>query len=286
MNERFNFYFLVVASCLTGLFVSFIPVNKQEKLNSRVIMTRLVSAADAIKTVSFDLKIEERIQGKYRKSTSKVKLQRNPHKIYMKLNGPELLYVSGWNGNKVLVNPGGFPFVNLNLDINSGTLHKDQHHTISDVGFDYLTDIIKDAMVRCGSKFDEYFKYEGDVQWNNLTCCKILITDNGYKFTSYAAQKGETVMDIARKLKISEFKIAELNKLGDFGEVKQGEILVIPSSYARVTELLVDKQTWLPLSTKVYDNEGLFEAYDYLNLKLNPTFAADEFSKSFKGYGF
>jgi outer membrane lipoprotein-sorting protein len=286
VKKRLNFYFVVAAFSLIGLLVSFIPSHKQEKLSSRMIMTRLVSSADAFKTVSFDLKIEERIQGKYRKSASQVKLQRNPHKIYMKLNGPELLYVSGWNGNKVLVNPGGFPYVNLNLEVNSGTLHKDQHHTISDVGFDYLTDILKDAMQRCGPKFDEYFRYEGDVQWNNLTCCKILITDNGYKFSSYSVQKGETVMGIARKLKISEFKIAELNKLGDYGELKPGKVLIIPSSYSRVTELLVDKQTWLPLSTKVYDNEGLFEAYDYLNLKLNPGFAADEFSKTFKGYGF
>jgi outer membrane lipoprotein-sorting protein len=259
----------------------------QEKLTSRIIMNRVQAAADALQTVSFDLKIQERVQGKYRVSSSAVKLQKSPRKIYMKLSsGPELLYIDGSNNDKVLVNPAGFPYVNLNLEINSSTLHKDQHHIIADVGFDYLTGIIKDAIARCGPKFEEYFKYEGDVKWNNLNCCKVVITDNTYKFSSYITGNDETVMSIARKLKLSEFKIAELNKLGDYGAVKAGKVLVIPSSYSRVTELLVDKQTWLPLSTKVYDNEGLFEAYDYMNLKLNPAFGPAEFTKSYKGYGF
>ena len=250
-------------------------------------MNRVLASAEALKTVSFDLKIQERVQGKYRVSSSAVKLQRQPRKIYIKLSsGPELLFIEGINNDKVLVNPAGFPYVNLNLEVNSSTLHKDQHHTINDVGFDYLTGIIKDAIQRCGTRFDEYFKYEGDVKWNNLNCCKVVITDNAYKFSSYIAGKDETVISIAQKLKLSEFKIAELNKLSDFGNVKQGRVLVIPSSYARVTELLVDKQTWLPLSTKVYDNEGLFEAYDYMNLKINPAFDPAEFSKAYKGYGF
>jgi LysM repeat protein len=280
---RYAIGILIVSLPLFQSFIAPLP----EKLTSRLIMNRVLASADALKTVSFDLKIQERVQGKYRVSSSAVKLQRQPRKIYIKLSsGPELLYIDGSNNDKVLVNPGGFPYVDLNLEINSSTLHKDQHHTISDVGFDYLTGIIKDAIQRCGPNFEEYFKYEGDLKWNNLNCCKVLITDNAYKFTSYTTGKDETVMSIAQKLKLSEFKIAELNKLSDYGAVKPGRVLVIPSSYARVTELLVDKETWLPLSTKVFDNEGLFEAYDYMNLKVNPAFEAAEFSKANKNYGF
>jgi hypothetical protein len=243
-------------------------------------------SAASIATMSFNLKISERVAGKYRSSQSFVKLQRVPRKVYMKLNGPELLYVAGWNDGKVLVNPAGFPYINLNLDVNSSTLHKDQHHTLNDVGYDFLTDVIKDAIERCGSKFDDFFKYEGETTWNNVACYQVKITDLDYKFTTYTVGKNESLISIARKLKLSEFKLGELNKTTDYGSVREGRVLVIPSSYARMTELIIDKKTWLPLSTKVYDNNGLFEEYEYVNLKINPPFASDEFSKDFKGYGF
>jgi outer membrane lipoprotein-sorting protein len=259
----------------------------QEKVTAKTILTQLTLAADALGTASFDLKIAERCNGKMRNSSSHVKLQRSPQKIYMKLNGPELLYVKGANDNKVLVNPAGFPYVDINLDINSATLHKDQHHTISEVGFDFLNEIIKDAVARTGPKFEEYFKYDGVELWNAIPCYKVTITDASYKFTTYSAAKGESLISIARKLKLSEYKLGELNSMTDYDTpFKAGKVLIVPTSYARITELLVDQKSWLPLCTKVYDNTGLFETYEYVNLRINPVFATDEFTRNFKGYGF
>jgi outer membrane lipoprotein-sorting protein len=284
---------LILACC----FISFVHAGKQtpvipngaiaeDQISAKSIMQRMIAETEALRTLTFDLKIQERGAGKFRNSISYIKIQRNPRKVYMKLNGPELLYVSGWNDGKVLVNPGGFPYINISLDANSMTLHKDQHHTINEVGFDYLIDIIKDAIRKSGDKFDSYFKYEGEVMWNQTPCYKITISNESYKFESYITKEDESLISIARKLKLSEFKIAELNKISDYGPVKPSKVLIIPNSYARTTELLIDKQTWMPVSSKVFDNEGLFEAYDYTNLKLNAVFAADEFNKNFKGYGF
>lgn len=263
-----------------------IVASENDKITVEAIVSRMITEAEALKTLEFDLKIQERGGGKFRNSTSFIKIQRNPRKVYMRLNGPELLFVTGWNDGKVLVNPGGFPYINLNLDGNSSTLHKDQHHTINEVGFDYLIDIIKDAVKKSGDKFESYFKYDGEVVWNKTACYKVIITDADYKLGSYITKKDESLISIARKLRLSEFKIGELNKISDFGPVKPSKVLIIPSSYARTTELLIDKQTWLPVSSKVFDNDGLFESYEYSNLKINPVFAADEFSKTFKGYGF
>lgn len=289
---------LVFALCLSGLISISFGVHSsvilhttvlpgEEKPTAKTIVSKLIASADALRGAAFDLKIQERTGSKFRNSTSHVKLQRFPEKIYIKMAGPELLYAKGMNNDKVLVNPAGFPYVDLNLDINSTTLHKDQHHTMHDVGFDFMTEIIKDALVRTGPKFEEYFKYEGLVTWNNQSCYKITITDAAYKFTSYIAKKGESLISIARRMKLSEYKIGELNKLTEYDALlKPGKVLVIPTSYARMTELLIDPVSWLPVSSKVFDNEGLFEAYEYLNLKINPDFAANEFTKDFKGYGF
>jgi hypothetical protein len=296
-------FLLIPGIVISSLFLSFIPgLNSdlpdkngsslikhpsEEKISAQYLVNQMIASADALQTVTFDLKIEEKCNGKLRVSTSHVKLQRRPQRIYMKLNGPELLFVKGSNDNKVLVNPAGFPYVDINLDVNSSTLHKDQHHTLYEVGFDFMAEIIKDALVRTGPKFDEYFKYNGEVSWNNIPCYKLIVTDIDYKFVTYVVKKGESPISIARKLKLSEYKIGELNKTTDYDSpLKEGKVLILPSSYARVTELLLEQKSFLPVSTKVFDNSGLFEAYEYLNLKINPTFAADEFSKSFKGYGF
>jgi len=286
LKRSIHLFLLLIGIIISSSFRNIHPVPVQDSVNAKLIITNMNKAAETLQSLQFDLKIQERVGGKYRNSISAVKLQRKPRKIYMKLNGPELLYVEGWNDGKVLVNPAGFPYINLNLDVNSSTLHKDQHHTLNEVGYDFLTDIIKDAIQRCGTRFDDFFKYEGDVTWNNIPCYQVKITDLDYKFATYTVGKDETIISIARKLKLSEFKLGELNKLTDYGAVRQGRVLVVPSSYARTTELIIDKKTWLPLSTKVYDNTGLFESYEYVNLKVNPVFASDEFSKDYKGYGF
>ncbi|MFI5149316.1 MAG: DUF1571 domain-containing protein [Bacteroidia bacterium] len=286
LKNSISLIFLAAGIILSCSFRAFYHPQVQETVDARSIINNMNKSAAAITTLSFNLKIQEKVNGKFRNSLSFVKLQRVPRKVYMKLNGPEILYVQGTNDGKVLVNPAGFPYINLNLDINSSTLHKDQHHTVSEVGYDFLVDILKDAVQRCGTKFDDYFKYEGEILWNTIPCYSIKVTDLDYKFATYTVGKGETLISIARKLKLSEFKLGELNKISDYGSVREGKVLIVPSSYARMTELIIDKKTGLPLSTKVYDNNGLFEAYEYINLKVNPVFAADEFSKDFKGYGF
>jgi outer membrane lipoprotein-sorting protein len=50
--------------------------------------------------------------------------------------------------------------------------------------------------------------------------------------------------------------------------------------------LLIDKKTLTPVSVKVYDEEGLYEAYEFYNVKINQTFMSDEFLKSYKDYRF
>jgi hypothetical protein len=296
-------FLLIPGIVICFLFLSFIPAfypvfsekpfsplslnTGEEKITAKYLVSQMIASSDALQTVTFDLKIEEKCNGKMRVSTSHVKLQRHPQRIYMKLNGPELLFVKGSNDNKVLVNPAGFPYMDINLEVNSSTLHKDQHHTLYEVGFDFMAEIIKDAVTRTGPKFDEYFKYNGEVSWNNIPCYKLTVTDIDYKFLTYVVKKGETPISIARKLKLSEYKIGELNKTTDYDSpLKEGRVLILPSSYARITELLLEQKSFLPVSTKVFDNAGLFEAYEYMNLKINPSFAADEFTKSFKGYGF
>ena len=71
-----------------------------------------------------------------------------------------------------------------------------------------------------------------------------------------------------------------------YTDVWQGQTIKIPSDYAAKTILYIDQKTFLPLVLKIYDDEGLFEHYEFLKLQLNPSFQKDEFSRNFKDYGF
>ncbi|MCE9540141.1 MAG: DUF1571 domain-containing protein, partial [Bacteroidetes bacterium] len=50
--------------------------------------------------------------------------------------------------------------------------------------------------------------------------------------------------------------------------------------------LFIDKKTFMPINIKIYDEEGLYEAYEFYNVIINKPFDQDEFSKNFKGYKF
>ena len=63
-------------------------------------------------------------------------------------------------------------------------------------------------------------------------------------------------------------------------------ILILLRPYSNKAIMYIDKKTFIPVNLKVYDELGLFEAYEFYNMKINVAFAPDEFTKNFKGYGF
>ncbi|MCK6649188.1 MAG: DUF1571 domain-containing protein, partial [Bacteroidia bacterium] len=71
-----------------------------------------------------------------------------------------------------------------------------------------------------------------------------------------------------------------------YNDVKEGQVIKVPNAYAKMTLLLVDKEHLLPVNNKVFDEKGLFETYEYFDLKVNPPIAPEEFTKDFKGYNF
>ena len=75
-------------------------------------------------------------------------------------------------------------------------------------------------------------------------------------------------------------------KVGGYRDVKAGQVIQVPTSYAKNVIVYVDKLYFLPIGVRVYDNKGLFEQYDYFFLQVNPHFEDAEFTRNYKGYGF
>lgn len=281
-----SFYKAVAVAAIFFLFFSGRKISTSE-ISSKSIISNTLATIDNIKTLRYNLKCAERIEGKIHHTESFVKLNRKPRKIYLYLKGPELLWVEGQNNGNALVNPGAFPYFNLNLDPNGSLLRKDLHHTINEIGFDYLADVIRAAILSTGDKFEKYFLYMGEEKFLDKVCYKISINNTDFTYNNYVAAKGETVLYIARKLKVSEYMILENNSfLKDYGVVKEGTKLKVPSAYAKLTVLFIDKKTNLPVHNKVYDDKGLFEEYEYHSLIVNSKIDDEEFTKDYKDYNF
>ncbi|MBK8503146.1 MAG: DUF1571 domain-containing protein [Saprospiraceae bacterium] len=75
-------------------------------------------------------------------------------------------------------------------------------------------------------------------------------------------------------------------EVSDYYDVKAGDEIMIPNDYSPKMELLIDKDRFIPLSIKVYDDLGVFEHYQYSSVEINPVFTDHEFSGNNQEYGF
>jgi outer membrane lipoprotein-sorting protein len=285
-KARHIFYLTVILS-LSSLFFSFSYGKKENNPDNEELIAKIFDAVDNIKTMRFSLQCNERIRGHMQHYESKVKLQVSPRKLYLSLKGPEVLWIQGENNGNALVNPGAFPYMNLNLDPYGSLMRKDQHHTIHEMGFQYLAEILKDGMKKAGDKLDKYFTVLGEEKLNGKPCYKLMITFPDFAWVSYTVKKGENLTSIARKLHVSEYMVLMNNpRISWYNDVKEGQIIKVPNAYGKLTILLIDKELMLPVSNQVFDDQGLFETYEYIDLRVNTPIAPEEFKKDYKDYNF
>ena len=167
-------------------------------------------------------------------------------------------------------------------------MRQDQHHTLHEMGFDYFAAIIQHTIDKLGPRIDEYFEYGGEERINNRPCYKVVINNHDYGYTDYTIGDNESITSIARKFFIPEYIILEKNRnFNDYFDIlNKGDVIKIPTWYAKTVTLYIDQLYFLPISIKVQDDKGLFEEYNYHHLQVNPKFEEGEFTKDYKDYGF
>ncbi|MBI3500705.1 MAG: DUF1571 domain-containing protein [Bacteroidetes bacterium] len=250
------------------------------------LLQNILSSVAKIETMKFHLSCLERFNGKLIATESQIKMNASPRKIYIWLKGPELLWLEGKNNGNALVNPDGFPYINLNLDPMGNIMRENQHHTIHEVGFNYFAGIIKNSMEIAGEKFDDYFKCVGTIEWDGHECYLITAEYPFFKYEEYTVQKDETLVSIGKKFKVSDYMLLELNNKKNYRDVKANEKIKVPNVYGNKLILYIDKELLVPRVIKVYDDKGLFESYEYHDLQVNCKISEEEFTKEYKAYGF
>jgi outer membrane lipoprotein-sorting protein len=114
----------------------------------------------------------------------------------------------------------------------------------------------------------------------------VTLTNKEYKIENYTVQAGEDILKIARKLRLDEYSLLELNGIKDFDDVKAGQTIKVQNSLCKQIEMSIDQETYLPLYQKLFDEKGLMATYEYSKLKINPTFKPEEFTEDYSEYDF
>lgn len=274
-----------------GFFCFFSSFQIQNTPSAVQIVKEMFARTKQIKTMTYTMKKKERIDGTFQSQESDVKLNVSPLKMYLKQSMPkqglEVLYVAGENDNKALINTNGFPWVNISLEPMGNVMRDNQHHTVFQSGYAHLMAILEHLTNKYQSELEIIMTRTASENIEGHECWLITFTNPHFNYYKHTIAQNETVLTLADKHKLSEHMILERNPtISNYEDVKPGQVIELPNDYSNKLELYVDKVRMIPLVMKVYDDKGLYEYYEYSNVKLNPVLRPDDFKKDNSDYGF
>ncbi|PIB37101.1 hypothetical protein BFP72_17665 [Reichenbachiella sp. 5M10] len=243
-----------------------------------------------IRTMSYDFVRQERVRGKMHKNIASIKMTKVPHRVYFKEsfpnNGLEVLYPHPEDDTKALVNPNGFPYVNMKLDPRGDIMMKNQHYSVLDAGYDGVISVLEYLFYKYKNEINNLVEYQGMTLVDGKTCDVIVMENPAFKYVNYAVSGGETLASIAKKYRLSEYMIKEKNSDLYLDDLKSGDVLKLPTDYSAKMKLFIDVDRRIPLRIDIYDEVGLFEKYEFKNVVLNPNFRDEEFLDTYSAYSF
>lgn len=262
-----------------------------QSFSSEEVFDRMMSAMRQVNTASFVLDINERIKGEMRHDQFVVKLQADPYKVYAfsvtPNPGAEALYLDGENQGKAVINPNMKLIPTLHLSPYHSILRRNHQFTLLHFGFEYVHNVCKGYLQKMGTRFYNHLHLADEVTYNNQKCFQLILQTDEFKWIPYTVQKGENLVTISKKLLVNDYMILENNpKLKNYDDVKEGQVIKVPSVFGKKIIFYVDKRNYLPMMQIVFDDKGLYSRIEYSSFILNPIFTENDFSKKNKKYGF
>jgi len=279
-------YILHMKKIILLLSVLFLCVQIHAQ-TAREVLEDMLTTIDEIQTSSFTLKMKERFGNQYLESKNDIKILEQPLSIYMKQyypnDGIEIVWIEGQNSNKALINPNGFPYINISLSPYGSRMRKGNHHSMLTAGFKPPADILRHSINKVlGSNApdEDYEKYLTLEETTMLgkNCYKVTLRQDDFQYEKYTLPKDMYLRDIANKNRVSEHMLMEVNGITHYSKVKTGTTILVPNYYAKTTIFYIDKYSMLPIRQEIYDDKGLYEDYEFTNIVINPQFAAKEFT--------
>jgi len=287
-KQTMKFYGFLI---LLALYSYALPAQySKEQLKEFRIITDMMDSVKKISYLRCNMKSLERVETGYALASTSIKIQMSPRKCYLRNSEKklEVLYNSEVSKDKCVVKPHVFPYFTLNLDPRGNLMRKNQHFTIYELGFEFIGKTIAIALSKEKEQIAKHLSMmPNTVEKNHMNCYLFVYENNSFGYHDYTVQEKETVSSIAAKFVVNDYMVRTKNKLyDDYGYLKKGSTLKIPTFYCKKALFYIDEKTLLPVCVILYDEVGLFETYEYFDLEINKPIPATEFTKTFKGYGF
>jgi outer membrane lipoprotein-sorting protein len=251
---------------LTLLYLS-LACDAQKALDCEAAFDAIYGSWDNIRNMQYKSEKTERHKTTTVQAEMDFTIQRSPFKVAGRMadKGHWVLYDPKVSIDHALLISNGFPYTNLNLDINGSIFRGLNHYTISDAGCEFVFEIIRREYERIPDNFNctEVMR-DGRKEW------LLRAETDAFTFKPYKAQPGETVLDIAKKLSVSAYLILERNSnITGYLDVCTGLTLMVPSHYGKIVEIYFDAGHKMPTRIEIHDEKGMFERFDYSNYKFN-----------------
>lgn len=277
-----------IASIALILFILLAFRNHYNSPVPAKVLHQMYDSIKNIRTLRKKISAIERIDNKFIKANSEIKLQVNPRKLYFinKDKKLEVLYNPEPGSRKAFVKPHVFPYLTVSLDPSGNIMRKNQHYTLNELGFEYIGKSIALTLSKDKEGLSNFI-YHGKVSKNGYSCYFLEYENKTYGYTAYTVGEKETATSISYKLCVNDYIVRDKNDLfNDFGYLKKGRKLQVPTLYCRRAIIYIDDKLMLPVSISLYDDEGLLESYEYTGIEINKPIRPEEFEKSYKDYGF
>ena len=255
------------------------------------LIDKMIKAIDDHNQMEFKMYRSERSKNGFTDGKFYAKLINKPYKLYIKnfkpKPGSEILYIKGQNDDKALINPNSFPYFSISLDPDNNLLLAGGHHSLREAGFTLFSNMFKLYKLNYGEELYNRITYHGMFKWNDRVCYKISIDYPDYSTKKYTPKKGETLYSISRDQLLNIGKLREYNiKYDDDDILDESDEIIIQNVYAKKAVIFIDNENYFPIYQLIYDEEGLYEKYQYVDLNLDISFKSEEFTRDYSEYNF
>ncbi len=251
------------------------------------LLSQMNDSIKKINTLKMHIYAIERIEKSYFSANSQIKVNNHPRKLYF-INPQkklEILHVPSID-DKAIVKPHVFPYVTMQLNPHGNLMRKNQHYTINELGFEFISKSIA-LTINKDKEGSKHFKYHGKIKKNGVSCYFIEYENPHFTYINYTIGKKETVTSLSYKLCVNDYLVRYKNDLiNDFGFLKEGKVIQVPTLYCKKAVVYLAENTLLPISLSLYDDVGLFESYEFTNIEINPHINDEEFTVKYKAYKF
>jgi hypothetical protein len=273
---------------ITAIFILAFSSGSRDDPKLAQLLLQMFDSIKNIKTLRVNISAIERVESNYLSAKSEIKLQTKPRKLYFinRSKKLEVLFNQELYGSKALVKTHVFPYLTVMLDPTGNIMRKNQHYTINELGYEFIGQSVA-LTINKDKKGLDNFVYRGKYNKNGYQCHLVEYENKSYNYSVYRVKEKETVSLIAAQLGVNDYLLRYKNDLlNEFGYMKNGTTLTVPTLYCQKAVIYIDMKMMLPVAISLYDDAGLFESYEFTGIAINKHISDEEFKKDYKAYGF